>query len=135
MNNNDKILEKTIISSKLTSNKILFIISAYAKKGKQIDFIIELKNLFQQLDLGNAKNYYVIAGDLSAKHTNWANNNNNERNITFKNWLQDNDIDYKINLYHTNIPSYPRSNSFIDLVLADLRLKINNEIYNTGCFI
>jgi len=43
LNNNDKILEKTIISIKLKTNKMLYIISVYTKKEKTIRFHQRIK--------------------------------------------------------------------------------------------
>jgi len=60
LNNDDKVFEKTIISIKFKTNKILYIILMYAKKRRQTDFITKLKNLFERLDLKNLTNYYII---------------------------------------------------------------------------
>jgi len=52
-----------ITSIKFKTNKILYIILTYAKKRRQIDFIIKLyhqKNLFKRLDLKSLTNYYII---------------------------------------------------------------------------
>ncbi|KAL6417501.1 hypothetical protein ACFW04_012685 [Cataglyphis niger] len=57
----------------------------------------------------------MIAGDFNAKHTDWANSENNERGIALRSWLDDNDVLYKLKLYGPDSPSYPRGGSFIDL--------------------
>ncbi|KAL6257923.1 hypothetical protein P5V15_011522 [Pogonomyrmex californicus] len=124
---NNSILEKTIVSIKLKNDNKLFVISVYARKGNQNEFVSELNQLFEHLDLGNPSHYFIIAGDFNAKHTDWANINNNERGIKFKNWLDNNVIRYKINLYGSDSPSYPRGHSFIDLALADARISISEK--------
>lgn len=58
--------------------------------------------------LNDTANYYIIAGDFNAKHTDWANEKNNERGITLKKWIDDNDMKYKLKLYRPNMPSFPR---------------------------
>lgn len=118
INGGSSILEKSIINIKLKNNNKLYIVSVYAKKGKQSEFIEELNQLFSQLALNNASNYFMIAGDFNAKHTDWVNSENNERGIALRSWLDDNDILYKLKLYGPDLPSYPRGGSFIDLVMA-----------------
>lgn len=131
----NKILENTTISIKLKNNEILYLVSIYAKKGRQSEFHLELNYLFNQLELHKLTNYYIIAGDFNAKHTEWANTENNERGIKLKEWIDDNDIHYKIRLYNTDAPSYPRGESFIDLVMADARVQLTtNQVGNLYTF-
>lgn len=70
----------------------------------------------------------MIAGDFNAKHTDWANSENNERGIALRSWLDDNDILYKLKLYGPDSPSYPRGGSFIDLVMADARIELQTNV-------
>lgn len=68
-NNKDRILEHTIIQINLKDNKSLFIISVYARCGNQKEFIPEVNKIFASLK-DRPDNYYIIVGDLNAKH-NW----------------------------------------------------------------
>lgn len=72
---NEKILEHTIIKINTRSNKKLYIIAAYARNGVQKEFIPDINRMFLMLKLDNLDNYYIIVGDLNAKHTDWKNPN------------------------------------------------------------
>lgn len=88
--------------------------------------------MFLTLKLDNLDNYYIIAGDLNAKHTDWKNPNNNARGTALKSWLDNNNIIYKTKLLCTKYPSYPNGNSFLDIVLADDRITfhdLDDELY------
>lgn len=86
----------------------------------------ELKLLFQQLELHKTNNYYLLAGDLNAKHHTWDNVINNSRGVSLHKWIQENEIPYRISLHRTTVPSFPKSGAFIDLCLADERIKFLN---------
>ena len=124
-NNNNK-LETTVVRIRMNNNDNLFLISAYASYGNNLEFGNELKHLFRYLNLEKPKNYYIMAGDLNAKHTNWQNNCNNTKGTALRTCIDDNDILYKIMLYGPELPSFLSGNSYIDLCLADTRVKILN---------
>lgn len=124
--NKEKILEHTIIKLNIINDKTLYIIAAYAKCGNQKEFIPEINKIFSSLKLNQLENYYILAGDLNAKHTDWKNPNNNPRGIALKNWIERNTMTYKIKLLSTKYPSYPSGNSFLDLVIVDTRLKFHD---------
>lgn len=124
--NKGKALEHTIIKLDIAKSETLFIIAAYSRCGYKKEFIPDLNNLFTKLNLHKAENYYIIAGDLNAKHTDWKNSNNNTRGTVLKNWLTNNSMTYKTRLLCTKYSSYPNGNSFLDLVLADARLNFHN---------
>ena len=88
----------------------------------------EFENIFTTLNLENLSNYYIIGGDSNAKDTSWRNSVKNQRGIKLKKWIDDNDIQFKINVYSSKYPSFPRANSFMDLLFTDARLKMLNEI-------
>lgn len=78
----NQLLEHTILKIKIKSNSYLYLIAAYATCGSQKEFIPDLNNLFNQLKLDNENNFFILAGDLNAKHTSWLNQNNNPRGIS-----------------------------------------------------
>ncbi|XP_050488682.1 uncharacterized protein LOC126872621 [Bombus huntii] len=119
-------LETTIIKIKISNKDNLFITAAYATYGGQKEFNYEFNNLFELLQLNKPENYYIIAGDLNAKHTSWKNEINNTRGNFIRNWLDNKSIHYKTNLYSSELPSYPKGGSYLDICLADARLKFQN---------
>ena len=79
------------------------------------------------MNLQNENNYYILGGDLNAKHTEWGTDNNNEKGKLLNDWLIDNEITFGCKLYATCFPSYPRSGSYLDICLSDCRLHIATE--------
>lgn len=132
--NNFKYLETCIVSIPMRSNKTLFLVSAYYPSGSNDQFFkSEIQQLFFSLNLGNMNNYYVLAGDLNSKHSDWGNVAFNTKGNILKDWVSNNDINFKCKLYASTLPSFPRSNSFIDLCIADSRLNIMRENTSTNC--
>lgn len=121
-----KTLEYTVIKINTINNEKLYIIATYARCGYKKEFIPEVNRLFSLLNLHHTGNYYIIAGDLNAKHRNWKNFNNNSRGVVLKNWIEANCMTYKLRLLSTKYPTYPNGNSFLDIVLADTRLIFND---------
>ena len=121
-----EILETVVVRIGLRSDKSLFIISVYAPGIKANEFINELSELFSTLTLDNTNNYYMLAGDLNAKHTIWNNSYYNGRGLALANWVADREIDLRLSLRGNNIPTFPRSNAFLDIAILDSRLKLNN---------
>ncbi|XP_076379050.1 uncharacterized protein LOC143259674 [Megalopta genalis] len=119
-------LEFTIIEISLPDNHKLLLIAGYATSNCKKEFMQDLKCLFQKLKLEQTKNLYLLAGDLNAKHTAWGNTLNNSRGTSLHLWNIENQITYRTSLYSTESPSYPKSNSYIDLCLADNRIKFHN---------
>lgn len=125
-NNENKILEHTIIKLDSSNGKAIYIIAVYAKSGYHKEFIPQINRLFKFLKLNLMDNYYIIAGDLNAKHIDWKNPNNNARGESFKRWIDTHNIEYKLRLLSTRYPSYPNGNSYLDIVLLDTRLKVHD---------
>ena len=123
---NFKILETTIIKIKINNKENLFITAAYAAYGNQKQFNDEFDNLFQLLQLDKQEIYYIIAGDLNAKHTSWKNEINNTRGNSVRIWLDNKSIFYKTNLYSSELPSYPKGRFYLDICLAVARIKFQN---------
>lgn len=124
--NKFKVIEHTGIKCSLSSGDSLFIFSLYAKCGGQKEFIPELSELFRYFNLGEWKNYFIMAGDLNAKHTNWSNANNNARGVSLNKWLETNNMIYKINFLSTRYPSYPNGQSYLDVLMIDARMSLHN---------
>lgn len=92
---------------------------------------MEFQKLFQSLELNRKENYYVIAGDFIAKHTNSHNDSNNQRGIFLNKWLLDNFAEYRTKLFISKTPSFPRAESFLDVGLIDCRLEVG-RVENDG---
>ena len=122
---NFKYLETSIILIKMPRNKNLYIISTYASTTDSSDFTTEFNSLFHRLNLHQINNYYIIAGDLNARHKNWMNPVNNCRGITVNSWLENNFTQFRCRLYHSSLPTFHRGTSFIDLAIADGRIKFH----------
>ncbi|XP_076660285.1 uncharacterized protein LOC143363606 [Halictus rubicundus] len=117
-------LETTIIKIKV-QQKNLFLIAAYAPSSNKKEFTSDLNTIFDKLELHKLNNYYLLAGDLNAKHTDWHNTTNNNRGTTLNKWLHHNLIQYRVTLLNTLLPSFPISGSFIDICLTDNRIKFH----------
>ncbi|CAK9799901.1 Probable RNA-directed DNA polymerase from transposon X-element [Anthophora quadrimaculata] len=127
-----KCFESTTIEIKLQHPYKLYAIAGYATSSCKKEFMAEFKQLFQQLELNKTNNYYILAGDLNAKHCAWDNVINNSRGVSLNKWINENEIPFKISLYKTAVPSFPKSGAFIDLCLADKRIKFHNTLsHNT----
>ena len=87
------------------------------------DSIVKTKihNLFDSLKLQNTK-HYMLVGDLNCRHTVWSNPTNNQKGNKLKEWLTENEINFRCRPYATNFPSFPRTGSCIDICIADCRL-------------
>ena len=120
--NHNELIEYTIIKIKLNNNKKLFIISMYANNQDKGTFINELNYLFQKLNLNNHNNYYILAGDLNARHKRWGDRDINCKGRLLNNWYEDNSINFKMTLYGTLTASFPSANTYLDLCIADSRL-------------
>lgn len=132
--NSFKCLETCVINIPLPSNKSLFIISAYYPSGNNDQlFKSEIHELFSSLNLQDPDIFYILAGDLNSKHSNWGNVNVNTKGNILKEWISNNDINFKCKLYASSFPSFPRGNSYIDLCIADARLKIKKESTSVNC--
>ena len=101
----------------------LFITAAYAAYGNEKKFNDKFNNLFELLQIDRQENYYIIAGDLDAKHTSWTNELNSTRGNFIRNWLDNKSIHYKTNHYSSELSSYPKGRSCLDICLAVRRLK------------
>jgi endonuclease/exonuclease/phosphatase family metal-dependent hydrolase len=105
------------------------VVAIYAPEASQNScFITELETLFRCLNLNSDENYFLLAGDYNAKHQDWGNQLANPRGTQLFNWLGLHSIECKVDLLATDRPSYPRSGSYLDLLLLDSRLKLTDDI-------
>ncbi|XP_015435693.1 PREDICTED: uncharacterized protein LOC107191219 [Dufourea novaeangliae] len=126
---NNEILEYTIIRVCTNSNNNIFLISAYTTNDNRILFITELDDLFRGLKLSNGCNYYILAGDLNARHKEWGDRVHNQRGKFIKQWEAKVDLTYRLNLITPALPTFKPSQSFLDICIADSRLMLANS-YN-----
>lgn len=132
--NSFKFLETCIIKLPMGANEMLYVISGYYPSGNNdSDFRTEIHNLFNSLGLQSSSNYYILAGDLNARHTDWGNPSCNSKGNKLKDWLSDSEINFRCRLYASCSPSYPRSGSYLDVCIADCRLHIVTENNTLNC--
>ena len=118
--------ETTIVKLKLQNDNNLFLIAAYATSSGKNEFTAELNKIFENLKIYKNNNYFLLAGDLNAKHSAWDNITNNNRRIALYNWLNTNQITYRLSLLYTEVPTYPKGGSFLDVCIADNRLHFHD---------
>lgn len=120
-------IETTVISLNLQEGKKMYIISAYSPVSNAPIFKFEFEKIFELLKLNEPQNFYLIAGDMNAKHTNWLNPVNDPRGVFVNNWMENNHINYKCILHSPVSPTYPRGNSYLDICFSDARIKIETS--------
>lgn len=126
---NFKCLETTVIKINLNiSNCKLYIRSAYAVGNNKKEFMQELQTLFIELKRKDPLNYYILAGDLNARHENWGNPSPNHRGLALNKWLDDNELEFKMKFNSSHEPSMPREGSFLDVTIMDARLSVTNTV-------
>ena len=81
--------------------------------------------MFENLKIYKNNNYFLLAGDLNAKHSAWNNTTNNNRRIALYNWLNPNQI-ILLTLLHTEVPTYSKGGSFLNVCIADNRLHFHD---------
>ena len=116
------ILESSAIKTKISTSNSLYIISAYSPRSKSTELATEMKKIFTQVDLHKKQNYYILTGDLNAKHKLWGNIENNSAGVALGEWI----ARYEFVLHsNTNIPT-SRLNTRYDMI-ADQRLQVWNH--------
>ncbi|XP_076764851.1 uncharacterized protein LOC143431798 [Xylocopa sonorina] len=118
--------EYTAIEIKLQKTLKLFIISAYATSTNKAVITPELKTLFNTLQLHKPNHYYLLAGDLNAKHTDWGNPSKNDRGTSLQRWITEDQIKFRLSVRRPKLPTFPKSGAFIDLCIADNRIQFLN---------
>lgn len=121
---NNKIIESTVIKIKMNSQITFLIVSIYANHDQTNILMKELNKLADDLKLANDNNYYLIADDLNAKNTNCLDTSTNTRGRHLAQWIENNGITYKAALLLPSKPTFPRSSSYLDYCILDLRLEV-----------
>ena len=124
---NASVLETSIIKLSLPHQVKLYIIAAYAPGNNKKNVRSEFQKVFASLELDNPKNFYILAGDLNAKHSTWKNSMSNPRGTFLNLWLEENKIQFKAQLYNTDLPSFPRGNSYLDICIIDCRILLETK--------
>ena len=125
---NSQILETTAIKINCSRDIRLIIICAYAPGHNNISFTAELNNLYTQNNILENNTFFVIAGDLNARHPDYGDSTSNSRCGYLQNWLATNAIEYRPKLYAPYNATYPKANSYRDVCLADSRPELKNLI-------
>ena len=124
---NLEVIETTMISIKLSQNKIFFIISAYASSSNKSQINNDLNIISKKLKLEHPDNSYIIIGDLNSRHSLWNNPKANYRGRQLKNWIEQNEITLNAKLLHSQIPTFYNSDSFIDIAIVKSSIKIKEK--------
>ncbi|XP_015437834.1 PREDICTED: uncharacterized protein LOC107192981 [Dufourea novaeangliae] len=124
----NEILEYTIIKIILSNSGNLFLVSIYAKFDNRKLFSKELFNLFSNLRLQDDNNYFIIAGDINARRIAWGDRLDNQRGRYMKQWEDSFGIAFRIRIITSSGPTFKPANSFLDICIADARLKLSNSI-------
>lgn len=118
--------EITMIKVHLTNNKFLYCGAIYhPPPSPNRPNVLNIDNLNKFLFTQNmvgTDSYFVIGGDLNAKHQNWFNNDNNQNGRLLNKWLTQNRRAIKI--AYSRDPTYPRCASYLDFFLIHPKLHI-----------
>lgn len=126
----NKIIEYTVIRINVHGNGTLLIFSIYATCNNKRSFLKELNTLFHEFKLHDTKVFYIIAGDLNARHACWGDHKTNERGAQLKSWIDAHAIQNKLAIYPATQPTFPSAGSFLDYCIADSRIDILDTISN-----
>lgn len=109
------------------SNEIELIWNWEITNSTHILFIKELNNLCDKLKLSSPGNFFIIAGDLNARHADWGNTNFNQRGLYLYQWLNNDGITYKSKLLLQAEATFGTI-SYLDICLSDVRWNFANLI-------
>lgn len=136
-------LELTGICLRLPEGNKIHILAAYSAQSRSDVFAAEWEALFRVLNLADPRNFYLIAGDLNAKHSNWLNEVQNTRGTFMSQWILDNQMVVRCRLLGPSMMTYPRGRSYLDICIADSRLNfrlpsnvvVRNDDANNQAFV
>lgn len=89
----------------------------------------DLTKIFDELKLDQTNNLFIMAGDMNARHTDWGDLTVNMRGQYLQWWLK-NDFKYKTHMWGPAESTFPAANTFLDMGLFDIRVKVTNAINN-----
>ena len=134
---NLKTIETTVIKIKY-QNKNLFIIGTYippkpTDKTQRTKHKIQhdLNQIFKTLKLNETNNTYVLIGDLNSRHTRLGDSSINCNGSDLTNWIESNDIEFRIRAVIASEPTFTSSNAYLDMALIDHRLYTQNKNLTT----
>ncbi|XP_034944089.1 uncharacterized protein [Chelonus insularis] len=122
-------IEYTAIKIK-TNKAVLLVLSIYAAQKTTDTFIEDLDKLFDDLNLNSNNIFFIIAGDLNARHTAWGDTRMNTRGAAFYNWTRNSNYALKVAHYSSMFPTFPKASSYLDHCICDSRLSLVGLINN-----
>lgn len=124
----NEILECTV-KVPTNNNSTIVLVSVYARGDSRCLFMDELDDLFRGLELDRNDVFYIVAGDLNARHKDWGGPINNQRGRHLKRWEAANGCEFKLKIISPVSLTFKGTLTFLDLCLADSRL---NHIDSVG---
>lgn len=73
------------------------------------------------MELHKRQNYYILTGDLNAKHTLWGNKENNR---ALAQWIERYEFKFRINLLYLSSPTFSWAGLILDIILANQRIHV-----------
>lgn len=112
------------------NSKTLLIASIYATNAdsRRDVFLSELTHLFEELKVMNDNKYFIMAGDLNARHPCYGDRISNDRGRHLRTWELAKSNRYKLTIIPPVDYTFISSQSFLDLAFVDSRLNIDNLI-------
>lgn len=124
------ILENCAIKIKITEGKMLNIVATNAHHDNRT-FIKKINGLFQQNEILSNSNYFLLVGDLNARHKQWGDTVTNTRGAQIQNWINEKATNLRLELLPPAQPIFNRSQSLLDIGIIDNRLQIQNLVENS----
>lgn len=122
----NQILEYTAIKIKLNSKGSLITFSVYAPYSTSNRFLEEWNSLFIDFNLNNQDTYFIIAGDINARHTLYGDSQTNYRGRQLVHWDAEFSSSLKATIYPAAEPTFPDSGSYLDYGIADSRIELSD---------
>lgn len=123
--NCETLLQATSIQVSLNKHTKLTLLSAYCPPDPKIS-INNSKNYFETLG-----KYFIIAGDLNAKHSTWGFFSTNTRCRTLQNLLDNSNINILLPSHLTYWPSHQnRQPNILDIFIAKIPSNCNTNVSN-----
>lgn len=108
----------------------MYLFSIYATNHCRTSIITEIKDSMNALELSNPQNYYLMAGDLNARRTDWGDQASNPRGGYVKNWESNSSTQYKFKILTAVEPTFIPDNTYLDLCIIANRIQTTNLVQN-----